>query len=87
MDIFYCSPGQVLNALNLPVHAEAWLRQGCKLDKNDKEMPLLFQNIRVKRLYGPLTDGTKVKYVATSGAPFVHYFGHEVHEGVGEALE
>ncbi|XP_060601821.1 uncharacterized protein LOC132755020 isoform X1 [Ruditapes philippinarum] len=57
--------GQILDALNLPVHAEAWLRQGCKLDKNDKEMPLLFQNIRVKRLYGPLTDGTKVNVVFT----------------------
>ncbi|KAH3753747.1 hypothetical protein DPMN_188396 [Dreissena polymorpha] len=57
--------GKILSALELPVHAEAWLRSGSKADKTDVEMPLLFQNIRVKRLYGPLTEGTKVNVVFT----------------------
>ncbi|XP_052814472.1 uncharacterized protein LOC128241535 isoform X2 [Mya arenaria] len=59
--------GKILDALNLPVHAESWLRNGTKADKSDMEMPLLFQNIRVKRLYGPLTENTKV------GVVFTHY--------------
>lgn len=57
--------GKIFNALDLPVHAESWLRQGCKVSKGDQDMPLLFQNIRVKRLYGPLTAGTKVNVIFT----------------------
>ena len=52
--------GKILDALDLPVHAESWLRHGSKIDKKDREMHVMFQNIRVKRLYGPLTQGTKV---------------------------
>lgn len=60
LSIYHFS-GKILDALELPVHAESWLRHGCKLDKKDRDMSVLFQNIRVKRLYGPLTQGTKVK--------------------------
>ena len=61
-----------MTALNLPVHAESWLRQACRLDKTDDQSPLLFQNIRVKRLYGPLTEGSKVEVRFTQ-------FGRAVH--------
>ena len=61
-----------MEALDLPVQAEHWLRQACRLDKEDNEAPLLFQNIRVKRLYGPLTEGSKVAVKFTQ-------FGRAVH--------
>ena len=61
-----------MEALDLPVQAEYWLRQACRMDKEDNEAPLLFQNIRVRRLYGPLTDGSKVEVKFTQ-------FGRAVH--------
>ena len=64
--------GKILTSLDLPVHAEYWLRQACRLDKDSEEAPLLFQNVRVKRLYGPLTDGSKVEVNFTQ-------FGRAVH--------
>ena len=49
-----------------------WLRHACRLNKEDEEAPLLFQNVRVKRLYGPLTEGSKVEVRFTQ-------FGRAVH--------
>ena len=48
--------GQILFHLWLPVTAEFWLRKATQLSgKKDTEAAILFQKIRVRRLYGPLT--------------------------------
>ncbi|KAK7498808.1 hypothetical protein BaRGS_00009900 [Batillaria attramentaria] len=49
--------GKVLVQLWLPVTAEFWLRKATVTSgRRDQEAGVLFQKVRVKRLYGPLTE-------------------------------
>ncbi|KAK7114860.1 uncharacterized protein [Littorina saxatilis] len=49
--------GKILISLWLPVTAEFWLRRATMTSgKKDQEAAILFQKVRVKRLYGPLTE-------------------------------
>ncbi|KAL8615327.1 hypothetical protein ACOMHN_038066 [Nucella lapillus] len=53
--------GKILRSLWLPVAAEFWLRKATVTSgKKDVEAAVLFQKIRVKRLYDPLTEGFPV---------------------------
>lgn len=52
--------GKILAKLELPVMAEFWFRKATALipqkeRRKDLEAPTLFQKVRVKRIYGPLT--------------------------------
>lgn len=50
--------GKILKKFDLPVMAEFWLRKATAMgaDKTkDIEAATLFQKVRVKRIYGPLT--------------------------------
>lgn len=59
--------GSVLDKLGLPVVAEAWLRNATKLaDKGDNSSAILFQRIRAKRLYEPLTHDMPVEVTFTN---------------------
>ncbi|ESO95080.1 hypothetical protein LOTGIDRAFT_232186 [Lottia gigantea] len=54
--------GKVLMSLELPISAEFWFRRATKLSKEgDDEAAMLFQQVRVDRLYRPLTAGYPVK--------------------------
>ncbi|XP_050401463.1 uncharacterized protein LOC126818222 [Patella vulgata] len=58
--------GKILDALELPVIAETWLRMATQLAKDTKsEAPLIFQQVRVKRLYAPLADKTNATVTFT----------------------
>lgn len=49
--------GKILMQLWLPVTAEFWLRKATVTSgRRDEEAGILFQKVRVKRLYGPLTE-------------------------------
>ena len=49
--------GKILVSLWLPVTAELWLRKATVTSgKKDVEAAVLFQKVRVRRLYGPLTE-------------------------------
>jgi hypothetical protein len=48
---------KLLLEFKLPVMAEFWLRKACQLaNSKDEEAAILFQKVRVQRLYGPLTQ-------------------------------
>ncbi|XP_013418557.1 SET and MYND domain-containing protein 5-like [Lingula anatina] len=48
--------GKILQELGLPVMAEFWLRKATQASQGqDREASMLFQQVRVKRLYDPLT--------------------------------
>ncbi|KAK3579490.1 hypothetical protein CHS0354_028308 [Potamilus streckersoni] len=53
--------GKILAELGIPITAENWLRQAIKRNTEDDESMLLFQNVRVKRLYDPLICGAPVQ--------------------------
>ena len=53
--------GKILVSLWLPVNAEFWLRKATVTSgKKDMEAAVLFQKVRVKRLYGPMTEAFPV---------------------------
>lgn len=54
--------GKILRHLGLPVTAESWLRKASQLSKGkNDEAAILFQQVRVQRLYGPLINGFPIK--------------------------
>ncbi|KAK6178480.1 hypothetical protein SNE40_013266 [Patella caerulea] len=54
--------GTILRTIDLPISAEFWFRKATKLSPpNDEEAATLFQQVRVERLYGPLTSDFPVK--------------------------
>ncbi|XP_045193581.2 uncharacterized protein LOC123549506 [Mercenaria mercenaria] len=58
--------GKILAKLSLPILAEFWFRKATALipqkeKSKDLEAPILFQKVRVKRIYGPLTIDFPVK--------------------------
>ncbi|CAL1544865.1 unnamed protein product [Lymnaea stagnalis] len=54
--------GKALMELWLPVLAEFWLRKATQLTGGkDEEAAILFQKVRVKRLYDPLTEDQPIK--------------------------
>ncbi|XP_046576377.1 uncharacterized protein LOC124284339 [Haliotis rubra] len=57
--------GKILAGLELPLMAETWLRRSTQLnkDKDNKEAAILFQTIRVARLYGPLAAKTNADVI------------------------
>lgn len=64
---------KIRQALDLPVSAELWLKNATKFGgKRAEEAAMLFQDVRVKRLYDPLTSGTKVSIKFTE-------FGRTMH--------
>ncbi|XP_041374011.1 uncharacterized protein LOC121387067 [Gigantopelta aegis] len=58
--------GQILSDLGIPVAAESWFRKATELsDSSDTEAAMLFQKVRVGRLYGPLTSDSPVEVTFT----------------------
>ncbi|WAR13605.1 SMYD5-like protein [Mya arenaria] len=62
--------GKLLNKLDLPVLAEFWLRKATAMvpeanRHTDLDSATLFQQVRVKRIYGPLTKECPVKVAFT----------------------
>ncbi|KAL3856108.1 hypothetical protein ACJMK2_015302 [Sinanodonta woodiana] len=53
--------GKILAELGIPVTAEHWFRHAIKRNRKDDESQMLFQNVRVKRLYDPLIGGAPVQ--------------------------
>ncbi|XP_041374696.1 potential protein lysine methyltransferase SET5-like [Gigantopelta aegis] len=54
--------GRLLSELGLPVMAESWFRRATEMSSPvDTEAAILFQNVRVSRIYGPLTLATPVE--------------------------
>lgn len=59
-------PGSILDKLGLPVCSEDWLRQAVwRSAHDDNSTNILFQNVRARRLYEPLTKGTAVEVTFT----------------------
>ncbi|KAK7113479.1 hypothetical protein V1264_012758 [Littorina saxatilis] len=59
--------GSILDKLGLPVTAESWLRNASRLaGPQDTSAAILFQKVRAKRLYQPLTQGMPVEVTFTS---------------------
>ncbi|KAK3603900.1 hypothetical protein CHS0354_042911 [Potamilus streckersoni] len=54
--------GILLHQLGLPIHAEFWYRKATSLSQmKDIEAAMLFQKVRVERIYGPLTIDYPIK--------------------------
>nr|KAG5702738.1 hypothetical protein BaRGS_003612 [Batillaria attramentaria] len=57
----------ILDKLGLPISAEDWLRHASKLAaKGDNSSTILFQRVRAKRLYDPLTHDMPVEVTFTN---------------------
>ncbi|XP_060069870.1 uncharacterized protein LOC132549911 [Ylistrum balloti] len=64
---------QIRQVLKVPVSTELWLKNATKFGgKRAEEAAMLFQDVRVQRLYDPLSSGTKVNIRFTK-------FGRTMH--------
>ena len=63
-------PGKLLTKLDLPVLTEFWLRKATSMipeseKRKDLESASLFQQVRVNRIYGPLTSEYPIRVTFT----------------------